>query len=320
MEGPRDKAPLNGPVAGMARKPRPERFATPDFNAIEADRWRHPAGWRSPTRQHAVSYLYFQFRGRMAWRVGTHEVESRPGDLVVVPTGVPYRARAVTMVETLLLRLRQRAFAPELPAELDAWRELTERRRLAEAGRIVQPLAVGDARRQIVALWRRAVAEWNRRGPGGPILMKAYGLAVLGLLQRLRTGESMLPPGTPSITPGIQKVLAHIEERPVQAHPVTDLARRAGMGRSLFHRRFREITGATPVTYLTRLRLAEACRRLLETDDKVLAIGLACGFNTPSRFYAAFHRHIGLPPAVYRRRQRPEAGASCSSSARGPMR
>lgn len=54
--------------------------------------------------------------------------------------------------------------------------------------------------------------------------------------------------------------------------------------------------------YLRERRVAEA-RRLLteEPDEAVLNIGLRCGFNSSSAFYAAFRDVVGMAPGRFRR-------------------
>jgi transcriptional regulator GlxA family with amidase domain len=52
--------------------------------------------------------------------------------------------------------------------------------------------------------------------------------------------------------------------------------------------------------YLTQYRVAHAQRLLVTTDLPVLEIALACGFNSLSRFYAAFKKICGRSPRTYR--------------------
>ena len=53
--------------------------------------------------------------------------------------------------------------------------------------------------------------------------------------------------------------------------------------------------------YVQQIRLAEAARLLLETDESVLQIGLAVGFKSQSRFYEAFGRAFEMSPLRYRK-------------------
>lgn len=47
-------------------------------------------------------------------------------------------------------------------------------------------------------------------------------------------------------------------------------------------------------------RAAEAKRLLIETDHSILTIALEVGFNSRSTFNAAFKKHVGSPPSLFR--------------------
>lgn len=69
---------------------------------------------------------------------------------------------------------------------------------------------------------------------------------------------------------------------------------------SYFCRLFRQSNGISPKEYLVKLRIAAAAHRLQSTDDGVLEIAQACGFNSLSNFYSAFKRVKGKSPAQFR--------------------
>jgi AraC family transcriptional regulator, regulatory protein of adaptative response / DNA-3-methyladenine glycosylase II len=95
-------------------------------------------------------------------------------------------------------------------------------------------------------------------------------------------------------------LLAQIaRELPVLADPVT-LARSAEIGTSALHRLVRAHAHLTPAALLRRSRVAEACRRLIETDEPVLEIGFAVGFEAESTYHRTFLSATGLSPGAYR--------------------
>lgn len=82
--------------------------------------------------------------------------------------------------------------------------------------------------------------------------------------------------------------------------PTTNqLADRAGLGASHFHRLFRSFTGMTPKAYTTSCRL-EKLRRLLSGGQSVTSAFYEAGFNSSSRFYETAPRLLGMPPQAYR--------------------
>ncbi len=69
---------------------------------------------------------------------------------------------------------------------------------------------------------------------------------------------------------------------------------------------FREAYGMTVSAYAGGLRLAEAKRRLAETDEKIVDVADALGFHALSAFYLFFKTGVGRTPAAYRREHRPK--------------
>jgi len=83
---------------------------------------------------------------------------------------------------------------------------------------------------------------------------------------------------------------------------VDALAKRSGLGKRTFLRRFVKATGLKPSDYHQRLRIARS-RELLEfTRDTVEQISLSVGYQDVSGFRRTFKRVTGVSPSEYRRR------------------
>jgi transcriptional regulator GlxA family with amidase domain len=97
-------------------------------------------------------------------------------------------------------------------------------------------------------------------------------------------------------------VRAHLERHFASPVRMRDLAAIAGVHEVYLIRGFRRHMGATPGTYLRRLRI-ETARHELSTSARPIAdIALATGFASQSHLTRVFHRAIGMPPGAYRRR------------------
>jgi transcriptional regulator GlxA family with amidase domain len=90
--------------------------------------------------------------------------------------------------------------------------------------------------------------------------------------------------------------LGHLD----QPLPVARLARQAGMSRRNFDRRFREITGAAPLTWLTYQRVLRAQQLLESTRLPVEEVARRCGFSSAAALRQPFKRLTGTSPAAYR--------------------
>ncbi len=102
--------------------------------------------------------------------------------------------------------------------------------------------------------------------------------------------------------PKIAKALLLIHADPGKDWQVTDLASEVGMSRSNFAARFSEVTGVTPVRYLTRWRLIMAANQL-ETEPSlaISSIALSVGYDSEPSFSTAFKREFGSPPGTWRK-------------------
>jgi transcriptional regulator GlxA family with amidase domain len=85
-------------------------------------------------------------------------------------------------------------------------------------------------------------------------------------------------------------------------NPVAQMLADSGLPERTFQRRFRAVTGMTPIEYVHAVRLEEA-KQMLEVDaHSVEAIALEVGYEDASFFGRLFRRHVGMTPVQYRRR------------------
>ncbi len=91
-----------------------------------------------------------------------------------------------------------------------------------------------------------------------------------------------------------------IHADPGHAWTVPTLAAAAGLSRAAFARRFQDLVGEPPITYLTNWRMALAADLLGDPDTSVGAISRQVGYDSPFTFSAAFKRHYGTSPTHYR--------------------
>lgn len=82
-----------------------------------------------------------------------------------------------------------------------------------------------------------------------------------------------------------------------------DASEYANMSTTYFSKKFKRITGFGFKEYLCNVRLTEAAKRLLETNDSVTKIALDCGFNDSNYFGDVFKKEKGISPLQYRKAQ-----------------
>jgi AraC-like DNA-binding protein len=102
--------------------------------------------------------------------------------------------------------------------------------------------------------------------------------------------------GDPVVGPALRALHAD------PAHPwtVAALAARSGVSRAALARRFTELVGEPPVTYLTGLRLDLAADLLREPDATLGAVARRVGYGSAFALSAAFKRERGISPRDHR--------------------
>lgn len=98
----------------------------------------------------------------------------------------------------------------------------------------------------------------------------------------------------------VARVVGYVREHLHEPLSVEDLARRAGMSRSAFDRRFKEATTYAPLQFIKAMRLNNAALRLRQ-GATVSEAAYAVGYASASQFSREFRRQFGAPPRAWGR-------------------
>ena len=100
--------------------------------------------------------------------------------------------------------------------------------------------------------------------------------------------------------PIVGRVLRVIHADPAHPWTVAALAARAGVSRATLARRFTDLVGEPPMTYLTGWRLALAADLLREPGATVASVARRVGYGTAFALSSAFSREFGVSPQQHR--------------------
>jgi AraC-like DNA-binding protein len=103
--------------------------------------------------------------------------------------------------------------------------------------------------------------------------------------------------------PVVGRALRLMQDGPAAAWTVASLAAETGLSRAAFARRFTDLVGEPPMTYLTTWRLTLAADLLREPGATLTAVARKVGYSTPFAFSAAFKRLHEVSPQHYRDQQ-----------------
>ncbi|WP_187830365.1 helix-turn-helix domain-containing protein [Siccirubricoccus phaeus] len=87
-----------------------------------------------------------------------------------------------------------------------------------------------------------------------------------------------------------------------------ELAEHCGLSRAHFARAFRQSAGISPHQWLLRYRVDRAKAMMLEGEESIAGVALACGFADQSHLTRVFTRLCGVSPAAWRREHRAGRG------------
>ncbi|MDR0640934.1 MAG: helix-turn-helix domain-containing protein [Treponema sp.] len=83
-----------------------------------------------------------------------------------------------------------------------------------------------------------------------------------------------------------------------------ELTKKIGQIGITYHRMvniFKKYYGVTPKKYYDNLKIEEARKKLLETNDTIIDIAYSAGFQSLSAFYKFFKKNMNLSPSKYRK-------------------
>lgn len=158
----------------------------------------------------------------------------------------------------------------------------------------------GETRRQAA----RELKNIMELEPGFPRLM-----ALLNLLYRLfRSSEARFlsaPDSQPAFRPGdshkLHQIFEYVMENFHQEIRLEDVAELASMTPAAFSRYFKRQTRKTFTEFILDIRIAQACKLLIEEETPIGEIAFRCGFNNISNFNRRFKMVKGRTPRAYRK-------------------
>jgi AraC-like DNA-binding protein len=100
--------------------------------------------------------------------------------------------------------------------------------------------------------------------------------------------------------PIVGRALRLLHHNPAEPWTIASLAAELGMSRAALARRFTDLVGEPPMTFLTHYRLALAADLLLEPDATIGSVADRVGYGSAFALSTAFKRERGVSPREHR--------------------
>ncbi|BAL90018.1 putative AraC-family transcriptional regulator [Actinoplanes missouriensis 431] len=146
-------------------------------------------------------------------------------------------------------------------------------------------------------------AEMDRDEPGQQVVLdRLLDLALIATLRAWFARPAGDPPGWYRAhgDPCVGQALRIMHEEPHRQWTVAGLAAATGVSRAAFARRFTDLVGQPPMTYLTHWRLDLAAESLRTTDATIATIARRVGYANAFALTVAFKRVRGATPQQFR--------------------
>ena len=148
-------------------------------------------------------------------------------------------------------------------------------------------------------------SEMAEQAPGSGVV--ATRLAEVLFIQMLRAHIASEPERNKGwlravFDPQLGTALSAIHDRMNTPWTVESLAAAAGMSRSAFAVRFKDLLGQTPLEYVTGWRMQKAMQLLEQRDKKLIDVARLVGYESDAAFSKAFKRVVGANTGEYIKR------------------
>lgn len=100
-------------------------------------------------------------------------------------------------------------------------------------------------------------------------------------------------------TQGVRSIASYIAMHFREPIELNAILRRHGLSKRTFLRRWAELFGESPRSYMAQLKVNEACRLLCEPGISIGEVATKTGFEDPYYFSRFFRKHMGVSPKAY---------------------
>lgn len=136
------------------------------------------------------------------------------------------------------------------------------------------------------------------------VLDRLLDLLLVTVVRSWLASEEQVARGLAHSDPTVGEALRLMHHHPEHGWTIATLAREVGVSRAALARRFGELVGEPPMTYLTHWRLSLAADLLVATDDAIDSVARRVGYGSGFALSAAFKRVRGVSPQQHRKAAR----------------
>lgn len=150
---------------------------------------------------------------------------------------------------------------------------------------------------EIVSLFRKAIEVANEEQD---LYQRVLGGLVNYLIGLMCSIDKNISVKSDDFSSKIEHACVLMQELIDQPVSMQDIARKSGMGYSLFRKLFKERMNYAPAQYFQNMKIQKAIELLTTTTIPIKEIAYRLNFETPAYFSAQFKKQTGKSPTEYR--------------------
>jgi AraC-like DNA-binding protein len=225
--------------------------------------------------------------GSAKFLIGEDTYEVQEGDLLIFNSGVvhdeqselPFGSCCVAVGGLRLPGLRENALVPD----------------------DVPPVFhVGDELADLRAIYDIMYRYLSADRPDCEVFCHRLMLALLDRVLTLSGFEALRLPVDPEPANLGRQVQEYIDAHFAEPLTLQELGKALHASPYYLAHVFKEVSGYSPMQYLTRRRIGEAQNLLVSTDLPISRISEMVGYETQNYFNLQFSKHVGMPPRKFR--------------------
>ena len=277
----------------------------------------------SPLHRHSVVQINYIARGKLLHRINDNQFDLVRGNIFVIPPYIPHQ---LLPSPGQVFELVEVEFEPAfvLGQEPNHFQELETGYSFLDFS-YIEPFLVsecdvrprlsltGETQTQVERLLAELEEEYTKKQDGYLLSIKADLLKLLVILGRVFHETIKDKPEMQLFNhhrDAMLQTLKYINDNLTEPLTIESVSRHALLSQSYFSYLFKVLTGQTFVEYLHNERIKRAMELLAATEDRVLNICYACGFNNINHFNRIFKSIVGISPTQFRSSNRQNSSIS----------
>ncbi len=276
---------------------------------LYADRYSFSEKWSYPESRTPYCMFRYILSGAAKFIINGTEYRVQKDDVFYIPQGCTLECHAIENIEFISVRF-------VTPLELQGGNMLHELFGIP----MLNPITDATVRGYFEQLYNNAISNnkiknlrtnaylsliaselAERAAPSMPVDNGAKAVENMFTLHKI---QQRVQRSAIRQDPRITVVIDYLVTHPQETLTTQQLCQMAEMSESSLRRLFKIQTGKAPVDFMKELRMMNAARRLLKSDERISDISYSVGYETPNYFARCFKETFGISPQEYRKRSR----------------